>query len=142
VIGGNAHFTVSNGLTYFRYQIKTSGRESLADSQGSLLVYTWHNGRRLYVGRLNEYTGVVHIGRRSRFDNNAMAFKVILWACNVLWTGRNFPPGYHAETVGRCGHCGRKLADVNQYFGPECRRISINRLSARLQEYNLAYGRC
>ncbi len=122
VAAGNAKFTVSNadGIK-FAYQVKSTSRDADANQQGMFLVYTFaENGRRMYVGRLNSHTGLVTIGRRSKVTESSLVFQVIRWACNVLWLGNPFPPGYQAETVGRCGRCGRKLANPRQLFGPEC----------------------
>lgn len=122
VIAGNAKFTVSNadGIR-FAYQVKSTSRDADANRQGMFLVYTFaDNGRRMYVGRLNSHTGLVTIGRRSKVDESSLMFQVIRWVCNVLWLGNAFPPGYQAETVGRCGRCGRKLANPRRLFGPEC----------------------
>lgn len=121
VIAGNAKFTVSHGNTKFAYQVKSTGRDAGANRQGMFLVYTFaDNGRRLYVGRLNSQTGLVTIGRRSKVGATRLLFQVIQWTCNVLWLGNAFPPGYQVETVGRCGRCGRKLANPRLLFGPEC----------------------
>ncbi len=123
VIAGNAKFTVSNGRTKFAYQVKSTSRDADANQQGMFLVYTFDGGRRLYIGRLNSHTGLVTIGRRSKVTESSLVFQVIRWACNVLWLGSEFPPGYQAETVGRCGRCGRRLANPRRLFGPECQPI-------------------
>jgi hypothetical protein len=134
ITAGNAHFTATNaGGRKFAYQITNQTRECQADSHGSLLVYCWSGadlfecsrGRRRYVGRLNPATGEVYISRRSRFTSDSMAYKVIQWVCNVLWTDRRFPVGYEVETNGRCGRCGHRLIDPTQYFGPECQIQAI-----------------
>jgi len=119
VTAGNAKFTISNpiGMTY-EYQIKKTDRR--AQAAGLLLVYSFDRGRRIYVGRLDARRGIVTIGRRSRITESSMIYQVIRWACTVLWLGTEFPADYKAETLGRCGRCGRRLSDPNQLFGPEC----------------------
>lgn len=122
VVAGNAKFTISNpnGMK-FAYQIKHTRLGEPAHHQNTLLVYTFGaNGKRLYVGRVNIHTGMVIVGRRSKVTETSLMFQVIKWACNVLWSGREFPADYQAETVGHCGRCGRKLANPRQLFGPEC----------------------
>jgi hypothetical protein len=80
----------------YLYCIRHSSGPSGANRLGMLLVYVYRNGRRDYLGRLNEHTGEVSRSARSRVQESDLVFQVVRWACNVLWSEREFPPEYSA----------------------------------------------
>ncbi len=113
-MAGDARFTVSNanGVS-FKYQVKRNRGQETSNRLGSFLVYTYEDiDRRTYIGRLNEFTGLVSLSSRSRVDSDTLSFQVVRWICNVLWTNRDIPAGYTAGHNSRCGHCSASTANL------------------------------
>ena len=130
ILGGDAHFTISQDATgklpsyQVKYRVKNNGSntcwfvstELTSDSD----LYT--DGRNLiYQGYLKRDLSF-NIGAKGIEDYNQKAINGLLW---VLTHSDNLPSAVHIYHHGRCSACGRKLTDAESLrcgLGPTCRK--------------------
>lgn len=128
VIAGRALFTVSNGRgEHYTFRVNhTKGSDQYAPCWFvSLLTGPDNENDYSYIGKLDPETGAVGLTRASKIGEDAVSFKVLVWALKQLWTRKDLPAGYEINHEGRCGKCGRLLTvpeSVQSGYGPECIR--------------------
>lgn len=122
--GGNATFTVSNGIEHYTYKIRKPNENTpffvgLLTGPDNESSYTYMG---LYLPDKNQ----VILTRKSRYTEDTKPFRVVNWALKIVEFQKELPEGYNIQHEGRCGRCGRTLTEpesIEAGFGPECREI-------------------
>jgi len=132
--GGNALFTVSNDKgqhhTYRIRQPKAQANEPAKPFFVSLVGGQGSGGHFAYLGLLNPQTLDVKLTKKSNFNDEDEAVRVVRWALRKIAFQMTLPEGYHVQHEGKCCCCGKALTDpnsINLGIGPDCaKRFSMD----------------
>lgn len=126
VTAGKAIFTVSNptGERYTYRVTHKAGTEQYAPVWFvALLTGPDNQEDYTYMGILDAETGAVRLTKKSKYQDDTKAVRVIRWALGIVYNNGTMPEGYAVHHEGRCARCCRPLTvpeSVISGFGPEC----------------------
>ena len=128
VLGGNAYLTLQGTDSRYTFRV-AQGKPREGDSPDrsqpfflSLLSGPDNTSDYVYVGIVDQSTGLVRLTRASRMREDSKPVAAWNWVMSRVFAGRPHAPAtvHHA---GRCGRCGRLLtvpSSIESGFGPEC----------------------
>lgn len=125
---GHAIFTVSNPEgKHYTYRVTAPDDQNELKPVWFVGCLTGPNNTEdySYLGLLVEDKNQLKViwTKKSKFDKEGQAVKVVQWAVGLIWNERPLPPGYKIDHIGQCGRCGRPLTtpeSIASGIGPVC----------------------
>jgi len=120
-IGGNAIFTVSNGLKHYTFKVRQPKKDS--PYFVNMLTGPQNTSDYTYMGIFNPTWNKVILTKKSKYTNESQPVNVFNWAMKVVKFDQKLPEGYSIQHEGKCCRCGRTLTtpeSIANGIGPEC----------------------
>ncbi len=130
LLGGKAIFKVTNVESgeSMTFKVRKSHREWPKESgkfEDTYFINVKQPGGKfpyMYLGIMNPETGTIKTTALSAFMPGSKQYATGAWATTVVMTGKSIASTYRIEHLGKCGRCGKALADKSDPRGihPAC----------------------
>ena len=127
VIAGKATFTVSNNSgKHYTYRVEQADdRYNEGEKVYFAKLLTGPDNTRdyTYVGMLDPVKATVRTTQASRLSSDSESIRVLNWALDIIFNGRDLPEGYKIQHDGCCGKCRAPLTvpeSIEAGLGPVC----------------------
>lgn len=124
LIGGNAYFTVANGMgSHFTYRITRRKNEDSSPYFVSVLKGPDNTRNYQYMGLYRRKLNSLEIRGKSKFKPADVEVLTFQWAIRVILAEIKLKEGYSIQHAGKCCVCARMLTDpdsIKAGIGPTC----------------------